>query len=74
MNKERRKQIAEAVEHLRTAWELIESVMDEEQEAYDNLSDGLQCSERGTTLEENIDTLSDALDNISEVVDEIDVL
>lgn len=50
MNKQRRKRLTEAMELLQEAQQIIEEVKDEEQEAFDNLPEGLQCSERGEAL------------------------
>lgn len=54
MNKQRRKELAEAIEKLEKAIamleeakETVECVTEEEQEAYDNMPESLQCSERG---------------------------
>ena len=64
MNKTRRKYLAEAIDLLGTAQTILENVIDEEQEAFDNMPDGLQCSERGETMEETIYNLQDILDNV----------
>ena len=54
MNKERRKNLSNAIEILEEARakmeeakELIEYCREEEEECYDNLPEGVQCSERG---------------------------
>ena len=47
MNKARRKQLSEIQEKLAELKDMIETVLDEEQEAYDNLPESLQESERG---------------------------
>lgn len=78
MNKQRRKQLAGAIEKLEQAVALIEEaketvefVNEEEQEAYDNLPESLQESERGQTIQENIDKLEDVVYNIESYIDEI---
>lgn len=72
MNKVRRKQIQQAIEQIEQAMSIIESVQDEEQDAFDNLPDGLKESERGETMEENCDRLLEILDNLSAQVEELD--
>ena len=72
MNKLRRKQLQEAIELIEKAKSIVESVQDEEQDAFDSLPENLQCSERGETMEENCDRLGEILDTLSDQVDEID--
>lgn len=72
MNKPRRKELAEAVELLRRAMDIIESVSEQEQEAYDNMPEGLQESERGEQMSEYIDTLEEARYEVEEMIDSLD--
>ena len=74
MNKIRRKEIAKAIELMEQAREILENVRDEEQEAFDNMPESLQGSERGETMEEYICTLEEAIeamdtDELQEIVD-----
>ena len=74
MNKIRRKEIARAIELMEQAREILESVMDEEQEAFDNLPESIQGSERGEAMEECIYTIEEAIealdtDELQEIVD-----
>lgn len=74
MNKQRRKQIAAAIELIEQAQAILEEVIAEEQEAFDNLPEGIQASERGEAMEEYIYTLEsfqDGLDTgeLQEIVD-----
>jgi hypothetical protein len=74
MNKVRRKEIAKAIELLEQAREILESVRDDEQEAFDNMPESLQSSERGEAMEEYIYTLEEAIeaidtDELQEIVD-----
>ncbi len=64
MNKARRKELAKAVELIERAREIIEVVKDEEQDAFDNLPESLQASERGERMEEFISALEDFLDEV----------
>lgn len=46
--------------------------MEEEQEAYDNMPESLQESDRGCTMQEGLDNLQSAIDSLeSEVMDVI---
>lgn len=67
MNNARRKRIDEAMKHLSLARELLETVRDEEQEAYDNLPENLQESERGQKMEEAVDSLDTAVSDLENV-------
>lgn len=49
----------------------IESICSDEEFAYDNMPEGLQCSMRGETAEECIDLLNEAIDLFDEIIDEL---
>lgn len=60
MNKQRRNRIAEALELISQARDILEEVKDEEQESYENLPESLQYGERErqtVTVKEFIGTL-----------------
>lgn len=67
MNDDRRKRITEAIEHLSLARETLEGVRDEEQEAFDNLTGGLQTTERALRMEEIANELDDAVSSLEDV-------
>lgn len=74
MNKQRRKQIAVAIELIEQAQAILEEVKEDEQEAFDNLPESIQLSERGELMEEYIYTLESfqyALDtgDLQEIID-----
>lgn len=69
MNNTRRKLLKEASELADKAKCLVEQAKEEEQECFDNLSDGLQLSERGRTLEENVYALDEIIDNLDSAID-----
>ena len=52
MNAQRRKEIAKAIALIEDAIAILDSVAEEEREAYDNLPESLQYSERGERMEE----------------------
>ena len=68
MNKARRKAIEEIIDQLGTLKEQIESVCEEEQEAYDNLPESIQYSERGEAMSETTTDLEDAASSIDDVM------
>ena len=67
MNKQRRKRLSEATELLGAALSIIEEVKAEEEEAFDNLPEGIQCGERGEQMEEYISILDDVYGSIEEL-------
>jgi len=69
MNKTRRKQLSGIVDNLRDLMDELESVKNEEQEAFDNMPEGLQYSERGEVVGINIDSMDDAVSSLSDVID-----
>jgi hypothetical protein len=66
MNKERRKRIEQALTALNTARVKFEVVRDDEQEAFDNMPESPQGSDKGTTMEEGIQSLEDSISPIEE--------
>ena len=69
MNKMRRNALDDIRNGLETPMIAVEDLRDEEQEAFDNMPEGLQLSERGETMEEAIDNLDTAISDISEAMD-----
>lgn len=74
MNRDRRASLKAALgkmDELSVALEnvkgVLQDVLNEEQEAYDNLPDGLQESERGQQMQEYIETLEGVLDSLWEL-------
>ena len=67
MNKARRKVIAEMVEELSVLRARIEQLQEEEQDALDNLPDGIQASDRGQIMQAAADALGNACDELDNV-------
>lgn len=65
MNKARRKKLGEIIDQLEYLREDLDAVASEEREAYDNLPESLQESDRGCAMEE----AADELDEISVELD-----
>ncbi len=68
MNAQRRKWIGSVWDRLDELKSEIESIMEEEQESFDNLPESLQSTERGEKMEEAIDNLSNSMDSIDEAI------
>ena len=74
MNNKRRKaieQIAVKLEDLKTEFEFLR---DEEQEAFGNLPEGIQESERGEAMETIIYNMEEVLENLESALDGINEL
>ena len=69
MNKERRKRLAAAVSKLEEVKESMEALCEEEQDAYDNLPESLQDSERGEQMSDCIDALGEAVSDLEGIID-----
>ncbi len=62
MNKQRRTELQKIIDSL-------DNVMANEQDAYDNMPEGIQESERGEAMETGLDSLNEAKDILTEIVD-----
>ena len=69
MNKERRKRISKYLEELEFIQSEVQSIKDEEQDAYDNLPESIQLSDRGCQIEAYADALDEAYYNLQEAID-----
>lgn len=74
MNKERRKRLTEIAEVFEEQSTELEYVRDEEQEAFDNLPESIQYSDRGSDMEDKISEIDDILSDISDIIDRINEL
>lgn len=71
MNKQRRERLDEAHSKLMEAYYIIEEVKDEEEEAFDNMPENLQGSERGEQMEEYVATLEEIYDGIDSYMSDL---
>jgi len=69
MNKQRRRDLRDALEQLERASAIVEMSADEEQSAHDNLPDELQWTERGERMEEVASELQEAVELIDQAVE-----
>ena len=74
MNNERRKKIKYATSLLNQARDIINDVMSDEDLAFNNLSEGLQCTLRDEQMENNVSEMEEAIDNIDEAMDNLNNL
>jgi flagellar biosynthesis chaperone FliJ len=71
MNKERRKLLQSAVEHFEKAKEIITQVKEGEEEAHDNMPDGLKDGEKGEQMQNYISDLEEMETSIDEHLEKI---
>ena len=71
MNNQRRKQMAEVIRSIEDARNLLETIKDEEQEAYDNMPESLQEGEKGSAMSEKIDSMESVFDDLERAVDSL---
>ena len=69
MNKARRTRLDKIIEKLEEIKEELEEIKDEEEEAFYNLPESLQYSEKGDKMEDAIAYIEDASDDIDSVID-----
>jgi uncharacterized protein YukE len=68
MNESRRTRIAAIMNDIDGAKNMLEEILQEEEEAFDNLPESLQGSEKGETMQEAINTLQDALSDLDSAI------
>ncbi|MDD6104207.1 MAG: hypothetical protein PUB73_06325 [Bacteroidales bacterium] len=68
MNKERKEELYEVVEYLEDASIALQEVRNEEQDAYDDLSEGLQYSRTGESMQNAIDEMDSIDTDIQKVI------
>lgn len=71
MNNQRRVKLREINIYINSILNMIESVRDDEESAFDNMPENLQGSNRAFEMEENIDYLDDAIDYLNDAVNSI---
>ena len=69
MNKQRRARLENICGMLEELMDQVEYIYEEELKTYNNLSDGLQCTERGTRMDEDIAALYEAHEKIEGALD-----
>lgn len=67
MNKSRRKELSRIAEELENLRDALDAVASEEREAYDNLPESLQDSDRGCAMEEAADELEDICSELDDL-------
>lgn len=74
MNQVRRNAINKIVSELQNQSQALADVISDEQEAFDNMPEGLQQSDKGQTMEQNLYTLQEQLDSLEEMISNLESL
>ena len=72
MNRERRKELVAAKAKLDEVINLLQQISENEQNAFDNLPEGIQGSERGEQMQSYADTISDIASTLEDQSLELD--
>ena len=72
MNEDRRNKLTEALIAVEKALDLVGEVKAEEEDSFNNLSEGLQQAPNGQKLEENVSALEEALGDLENTITAID--
>ena len=59
---------------IQNAHDVLEEVRDEEQDAFDNMPEGLQDSERGDLMQDAIDNLDQTIDYLDDVLSSLEMV
>ena len=68
MNNKRRKTIGLVINSLENLSADLEEVAQEESDAYENMPESIQQSDRGSNIEDNIYNLEDCISQINDVI------
>lgn len=71
MNKQQKKEPEALIQKLEEVADSLESISSDEQEKFDNLTEGLQAAENGQKMEEAASTLSDQASSLRDIIDEL---
>lgn len=71
MNNTRRKALDDVHSKLLEAVEELEGIALDERDAFDNLPEGLQMTERGEQMEEYADTIENAKDTLDDIIGDL---
>ena len=72
MNKERRRRLGNVYAALQAAKDELDWIREEEQDAYDNLPESLQVTERGFELQHNVENMETAGEALSEAIEALE--
>jgi hypothetical protein len=71
MNKSRKSRLSKINADLETLKDSLDTIMNEEEEAFGNLPESIQDSDRGQAMQDAIDNLAEATDSIQSALDSL---
>lgn len=72
MNKQRRKQLDEILARLQECMADLEYIKDDEQEAFDNLPESIQYSEKGEIMEEYVSDIEYVISDLDTCISNLE--
>ena len=72
MNNSRRKEIGQAIKRLEDIVGVLENILADEEEAFENMPEGLQSSDNGMASEEAQEKLSDVIVDLEMAVESLE--
>ena len=69
MNNARRKELSKVINMLNEAKDVLEDVLYEEQDVFDNMPENLKFSMKGQDMENAVARLEDALNDVEDAID-----
>lgn len=69
MNANQRKRISAILETLAPIFDEIEEMANEERDKFDNMTEGLQATEKGQAIQEAAENLDQAAQSVTEAID-----
>lgn len=69
MNNARRKALRSIIEKLQDCHDRLETLKEDENEAFENMPEGLRSSERGEATEMNLETLESSVYDLETMID-----
>lgn len=74
MNKDRRKRLTSIAEQISVLIDMAQEVLDEEQEAFDNMPESLQQGERGEAMQDAVEAIGGLIEGMEQAKDSIEEL
>ena len=68
MNKIKRSRLHQAIDFIEQAKMIVEDVRDEEDQCFENLSEGLKASQRGSDMEDAVEQLNEAVEYLGQII------
>jgi len=72
MNKERRSKILQVIKEIEIVKNSLQSILDDEENVFDNMPENLQCSARGEESEESIEYMDEAVEALNTAIEQLE--